>query len=124
MTNDKVYCSSYAAISIAIIGAHTPATASANGVELAEGFSWMVVQKLQWKLPKEYWATNRWQWYYFDGRGYITHSNGERIKDYWYYFNTSGHMTENAWEITGYAVLLRQTKSYATNQWVGDSIRR
>lgn len=120
MTNDKVLAVA-AAISIAIIGVYTPATASANGGSWQRDSIGWWYKNSNGSYPKNDWQRIDGKWYYFDGRGYITHSKWERIKDYWYYFNTSGHMTENAWEMIGDKWCYFDNKGHMLlNQWVGD----
>ena len=110
-----------AAISIAIIGVYTPATASANGGSWQRDSVGWWYKNSNGSYPKNDWQRIDGKWYYFDGRGYITHSKWERIKDYWYYFNTSGHMTENAWEMIGDKWYYFDTKGHMLHdQWVGD----
>ncbi len=110
-----------AAISIAIIGVYTPATASANGGSWQRDSVGWWYKNSNGSYPKNDWQRIDGKWYYFDGRGYITHSKWERIKDYWYYFNTSGHMTENAWEMIGDKWYYFDNKGHMlSNQWVGD----
>ena len=110
-----------AAISIAIIGVYTPATASANGGSWQKDSVGWWYKNSNGSYPKNDWQRIDGKWYYFDGRGYITHSKWERIKDYWYYFNTSGHMIENAWEMIGDKWYYFDTKGHMLlNQWVGD----
>ena len=110
-----------AAISIAIIGIYTPATASANGGSWQRDSVGWWYKNSNGSYPKNDWQRIDGKWYYFDGRGYITHSKWERIKDYWYYFNTSGHMTENAWEMIGDKWYYFDNKGHMlSNQWVGD----
>ena len=110
-----------AAISIAIIGVYTPATASASGGSWQRDSVGWWYKNSNGSYPKNDWQRIDGKWYYFDGRGYITHSKWERIKDYWYYFNTSGHMTENAWEMIGDKWYYFDTKGHMLHdQWVGD----
>ena len=110
-----------AAISIAIIGVYTPATASANGGSWQRDSVGWWYKNSNGSYPKNDWQRIDGKWYYFDGRGYITHSKWERIKDYWYYFNTSGHMTENDWKMIGDKWYYFDTKGHMlSNQWVGD----
>ena len=110
-----------AAISIAIIGVYTPATASANGGSWQRDSVGWWYKNSNGSYPKNDWQRIDGKWYYFDGRGYITHSKWERIKDYWYYFNTSGHMTENAWKMIGDKWYYFDNKGHMLlNQWVGD----
>jgi len=110
-----------AAISIAIIGVYTPATASANGGSWQRDSVGWWYKNSNGSYPKNDWQRIDGKWYYFDGRGYITHSKWERIKDYWYYFNTSGHMIENAWEMIGDKWYYFDNKGHMlSNQWVGD----
>ena len=110
-----------AAISIAIIGVYTPATASANGGSWQRDSVGWWYKNSNGSYPKNDWQRIDGKWYYFDGRGYITHSKWERIKDYWYYFNTSGHMTENAWEMIGDKWYYFDNKGHMlSNQWVSD----
>ena len=110
-----------AAISVAIIGVYTPATASANGGSWQRDSVGWWYKNSNGSYPKNDWQQIDGKWYYFDGRGYITHSKWERIKDYWYYFNTSGHMTENAWEMIGDKWYYFDNKGHMlSNQWVGD----
>ena len=110
-----------AAISVAIVGVCTPATASANGG------SWQRDSVGWWyKNSNGSYLKNDWQqidgkWYYFDGRGYIMHSKWEYINGHWYYFNTSGHMTENTWKMIGDKWYYFDTKGHMLHdQWVGD----
>ena len=120
MTNDEELAVA-AAISIAIIGVYTPATASANGGSWQRDSVGWWYKNSNGSYPKNDWQRIDGKWYYFDGRGYITHSKWEHIKDYWYYFNTSGHMTENAWEMIGDKWYYFDTKGHMLlNQWVGD----
>ena len=120
MTNDEELAVA-AAISIAIIGVYTPATASANGGSWQRDSVGWWYKNSNGSYPKNDWQRIDGKWYYFDGRGYITHSKWERIKDYWYYFNTSGHMTENAWEMIGDKWCYFDNKGHMLlNQWVGD----
>lgn len=110
-----------AAISIAIIGVYTPATASANGGSWQRDSVGWWYKNSNGSYPKNDWQRIDGKWYYFDGRGYITHSKWERIKDYWYYFNTSGHMTENDWKMIGDKWYYFDNKGHMlSNQWVGD----
>lgn len=110
-----------AAISVAIIGVYTPATASANGGSWQRDSVGWWYKNSNGSYPKNDWQQIDGKWYYFDGRGYITHSKWERIKDYWYYFNTSGHMTENAWKMIGDKWYYFDNKGHMlSNQWVGD----
>ena len=110
-----------AAISIAIIGVYTPATASANGGSWQRDSVGWWYKNSNGSYPKNDWQQIDGKWYYFDGRGYIIHSKWERIKDYWYYFNTSGHMTESAWEMIGDKWYYFDTKGHMLHdQWVGD----
>ncbi|QWQ31252.1 hypothetical protein KOY49_03655 [Candidatus Minimicrobia vallesae] len=110
-----------AAISIAIIGVYTPATASANGGSWQRDSVGWWYKNSNGSYPKNDWQRIDGKWYYFDGRGYITHSKWERIKGYWYYFNTSGHMTENDWKMIGDKWYYFDTKGHMLyNQWVGD----
>ncbi len=110
-----------AAISIAIIGVYTPATASANGGSWQRDSVGWWYKNSNGSYPKNDWQQIDGKWYYFDGRGYITHSKWERIKGYWYYFNTSGHMTENTWKMIGNKWYYFDNKGHMLlNQWVGD----
>ena len=110
-----------AAISVAIIGVYTPATASANGGSWQRDSVGWWYKNSNGSYPKNDWQRIDGKWYYFDGRGYITHSKWERIKDYWYYFNTSGHMTENTWKMIGDRWYYFDTKGHMLHdQWVGD----
>lgn len=110
-----------AAISVAIIGVYTPATASASGGSWQRDSVGWWYKNSNGSYPKNDWQRIDGKWYYFDGRGYITHSKWERIKDYWYYFNTSGHMTENAWEMIGDKWYYFDNKGHMLyDQWVGD----
>lgn len=110
-----------AAISVAIIGVYTPATASANGGSWQRDSVGWWYKNSNGSYPKNDWQQIDGKWYYFDGRGYITHSKWERIKDYWYYFNTSGHMTENTWKMIGDRWYYFDTKGHMLHdQWVGD----
>ena len=110
-----------AAISIAIIGVYTPATASANGGSWQRDSVGWWYKNSNGSYPKNDWQRIDGKWYYFDGRGYITHSKWERIKGYWYYFNTSGHMTENTWKMIGDKWYYFDNKGHMlSNQWVGD----
>ena len=113
-----------AAISIAIIGVYTPATASANGG------SWQRDSVGWWykepngnyiNYPRLQWRQIDGKWYYFDIRGYIIHSKWEWINGHWYYFNTSGHMIENTWKMVGDKWYYFDTKGHMLReQWVGD----
>ena len=110
-----------AAISIAIIGVYTPATASANGGSWQRDSIGWWYKNSNGSYPKNDWQRIDGKWYYFDGRGYITHSKWEQINDYWYYFNTSGHMTENTWKMIGDKWYYFDTKGHMLHyQWVGD----
>ena len=110
-----------AAVSIAIIGVYTPATASANGGSWQRDSVGWWYKNSNGSYPKNDWQQIDGKWYYFDGRGYITHSKWERIKDYWYYFNTSGHMTENDWKMIGDKWYYFDNKGHMlSSQWVGD----
>ena len=110
-----------AAISIAIIGVYTPATASANGGSWQRDSIGWWYKNSNGSYPKNDWQRIDGKWYYFDGRGYITHSKWERIKGYWYYFNTSGHMTENTWEMISDKWYYFDTKGHMLHdQWVDD----
>mgnify|MGYP003087293869 FL=1 len=86
-----------AAISIAIIGVYTPATASANGGSWQRDSVGWWYKNSNGSYPKNDWQRIDGKWYYFDGRGYIIHSKWEYINGHWYYFNTSGHMLSNQW---------------------------
>jgi len=86
-----------AAISIAIIGIYTPATASANGGSWQKDSVGWWYRNSDGSYPKSKWERIGDKWYYFDGRGYIIHSKWEYINGHWYYFNTSGHMLSNQW---------------------------
>ena len=113
-----------AAVSIAIIGVYTPATASANGG------SWQRDSVGWWykepngnyiNYPRLQWRQIDGKWYYFDIRGYIIHSKWEWINGHWYYFNTSGHMIENTWKMVGDKWYYFDTKGHMLHdQWVGD----
>jgi SOS response regulatory protein OraA/RecX len=113
-----------AAISVAIVGAYTPATASANGG------SWQRDSVGWWykepngnyiNYPRLQWRRIDGKWYYFDIRGYIIHSKWELINGHWYYFNTSGHMIENTWKMIGDKWYYFDTKGHMlSEQWVGD----
>ena len=110
-----------AAISIAIIGVYTPATASANGGSWQRDSVGWWYKNSNGSYPKNDWQRIDGKWYYFDGRGYITHSKWEQINGYWYYFNTSGHMTENTWKMIGDKWYYFDTKGHMLHyQWVGD----
>ena len=120
MTNDKGLAVA-AAISIAIIGVYTPATASANGGSWQRDSVGWWYKNSNGSYPKNDWQQIDGKWYYFDGRGYITHSKWERIKGYWYYFNTSGHMIENTWKMVGDKWYYFDNKGHMLlNQWVVD----
>ena len=110
-----------AAISIAIIGVYTPATASASGGSWQRDSVGWWYKNSNGSYPKNDWQRIDGKWYYFDGRGYITHSKWEQINGYWYYFNTSGHMTENTWKMIGDKWCYFDTKGHMLHyQWVGD----
>ena len=110
-----------AAISVAIIGVYTPATASANGGSWQRDSVGWWYKNSNGSYPKNDWQRIDGKWYYFDGRGYITHSKWEQINGYWYYFNTSGHMTENTWKMIGDKWYYFDTKGHMLHyQWVGD----
>ena len=110
-----------AAISVAIVGAYTPATASANGGSWQKNSIGWWYKNSDGSYPKNQWQQIDGKWYYFDGRGYITHSKWEQINGYWYYFNTSGHMTENTWKMIGDKWYYFDTKGHMLHyQWVGD----
>jgi len=110
-----------AAISIAIIGVYTPATASASGGSWQRDSVGWWYKNSNGSYPKNDWQRIDGKWYYFDGRGYITHSKWEQINGYWYYFNTSGHMTENTWKMIGDKWYYFDTKGHMLHyQWVGD----
>ena len=96
MTNDEGLAVA-AAISIAIIGVYTPATASANGGSWQRDSVGWWYKNSNGSYPKNDWQRIDGKWYYFDGRGYIIHSKWEYINGHWYYFNTSGHMLSNQW---------------------------
>ena len=96
MTNDKGLAVA-AAISIAIVGIYTPATASANGGSWQRDSVGWWYKNSNGSYPKNDWQRIDGKWYYFDGRGYIIHSKWEYINGHWYYFNTSGHMLSNQW---------------------------
>ena len=120
MTNDEELAVA-AAISIAIIGVYTPATASANGGSWQRDSVGWWYKNSNGSYPKNDWQRIDGKWYYFDGRGYITHSKWEQINGYWYYFNTSGHMTENTWKMIGDKWYYFDTKGHMLHyQWVGD----
>lgn len=109
------------AISVAIVGAYTPVTASANGGSWQKNSIGWRYKNSDGSYPKNQWQQIDGKWYYFDGRGYITHSKWEWINGYWYYFNTSGHMTENTWKMIGDKWYYFDTKGHMLlNQWVGD----
>lgn len=109
------------AISVAIVGAYTPVTASANGGSWQKNSIGWWYKNSDGSYPKNQWQQIDGKWYYFDGRGYITHSKWEWINGYWYYFNTSGHMTENTWKMIGDKWYYFDTKGHMLlNQWVGD----
>ncbi len=110
-----------AAISIAIIGVYTPATASANGGSWQRDSVGWWYRNSDGSYPQLQWKHIDGKWYYFDGRGYITHSKWEWINGHWYYFNTSGHMTENTWKMIGDKWYYFDTKGHMLReQWVGD----
>lgn len=110
-----------AAISVAIVGAYTPATASANGGSWQRDSVGWWYKNSNGSYPKNNWQRIDGKWYYFDGRGYIIHSKWEYINGHWYYFNTSGHMTENTWKMIGDKWYYFDTKGHMlSNQWVGD----
>lgn len=110
-----------AAISVAIVGAYTPATASANGGSWQRDSVGWWYKNSNGSYPKNNQQRIDGKWYYFDGRGYIIHSKWEYINGHWYYFNTSGHMTENTWKMIGDKWYYFDTKGHMlSNQWVGD----
>ena len=110
-----------AAISVAIVGVYTPATASANGGSWQRDSVGWWYKNSNGSYPKSDWQRIDGKWYYFDGRGYIIHSKWEYINRHWYYFNTSGHMTENTWKMIGDKWYYFDTKGHMlSNQWVGD----
>ena len=110
-----------AAISVAIVGAYTPATASANGGSWQKNSVGWWYRNSDGSYPQLQWKHIDGKWYYFDGRGYITHSKWEWINGYWYYFNASGHMAENTWKMVGDKWYYFDTKGHMlSNQWVGD----
>ena len=110
-----------AAISIAIIGVYTPATASANGGSWQRDSVGWWYKNSNGSYPKNDWQRIDGKWYYFDGRGYIIHSKWEYINGHWYYFNTSGHMAENTWKMIGDKWYYFDTKGHMLHdQWVGD----
>ena len=110
-----------AAISVAIAGAYTPATASANGGSWQRDSVGWWYKNSNGSYPKNDWQQIDGKWYYFDGRGYIIHSKWEYINGHWYYFNTSGHMTENTWKMIGDKWYYFDTKGHMLHdQWVGD----
>ena len=110
-----------AAISVAIAGAYTPATASANGGSWQKNSIGWWYKNSDGSYPKNQWQQIDGKWYYFDGRGYIIHSKWEYINGHWYYFNTSGHMTENTWKMIGDKWYYFDTKGHMLHdQWVGD----
>ena len=110
-----------AAISVAIVGVYTPATASANGGSWQRDSVGWWYKNSNGSYPKSDWQRIDGKWYYFDGRGYIIHSKWEYINGHWYYFNTSGHMTENTWKMIGDKWYYFDTKGHMlSNQWVGD----
>ena len=110
-----------AAISIAIIGVYTPATASANGGSWQRDSVGWWYKNSNGSYPKNDWQRIDGKWYYFDGRGYIIHSKWEYMNGHWYYFNTSGHMTENTWKMIGDKWYYFDNKGHMLlNQWVGD----
>lgn len=110
-----------AAISVAIVGTYTPATASANGGSWQRDSVGRWYKNSDGSYPKNQWQQIDGKWYYFDGRGYIIHSKWEYINGHWYYFNTSGHMTENTWKMIGDKWYYFDTKGHMlSNQWVGD----
>ena len=110
-----------AAISIAIIGVYTPATASANGGSWQRDSIGWWYKNSNGSYPKNDWQRIDGKWYYFDGRGYIIHSKWEYINGHWYYFNTSGHMAENTWKMIGDKWYYFDTKGHMLHdQWVGD----
>ena len=65
-----------AAISIAIIGVYTPATASANGGS---------------------WQRDSVGWWYKNSNGSYPKNDWQRIDGKWYYFDNKGHMLLNQW---------------------------
>ena len=110
-----------AAISVAIVGAYTPATASANGGSWQKNSIGWWYKNSNGSYPKNDWQQIDGKWYYFDGRGYITHSKWEQINGHWHYFNTSGHMTENTWKMIGDKWYYFDTKGHMLHdQWVSD----
>lgn len=110
-----------AAISVAIVGAYTPATASANGGSWQKNSVGWWYRNSDGSWPRSQWKHINGKWYYFDGGGYIIHSKWEWINGYWYYFNTSGHMIENTWKMVGDKWYYFDTKGHMlSNQWVGD----
>lgn len=110
-----------AAISIAIIGVYTPATASASGGSWQRDSVGWWYKNSNGSYPKNDWQRIDGKWYYFDGRGYIIHSKWEYINGHWYYFNTSGHMAENTWKMIGDKWYYFDTKGRMLHdQWVGD----
>lgn len=110
-----------AAISVAIVGAYTPATASANGGSWQKNSVGWWYRNSDGSYPQLQWKHIDGKWYYFDGRGYIIHSKWERINGHWYYFNTSGHMIENTWKMIGDKWYYFDSKGHMlSQQWVGD----
>lgn len=110
-----------AAISVAIVGAYTPATASANGGSWQKNSTGWWYRNSDGSWPRSQWKHINGKWYYFDGGGYIIHSRWERIDGKWYYFETSGQMIENTWKIIGDKWYYFDTKGHMlSNQWVGD----
>ena len=110
-----------AAISVAIIGVYTPATASASGGSWQRDSVGWWYKNSNGSYPKNDWQRIDGKWYYFDGRGYIIHSKWEYVNGHWYYFNTSGHMTENVWKMIGDKWYYFDTKGHMLHdQWVGD----
>lgn len=110
-----------AAISVAIVGAYTPATASANGGSWQKNSTGWWYRNSDGSWPRSQWKHINGKWYYFDGGGYIIHSRWERIDGKWYYFETSGQMIENTWKmIGGKWYYFNRSGHMLSNQWVGD----
>ena len=110
-----------AAISVAIVGAYTPATASANGGSWQKNSTGWWYRNSDGSWPRSQWKHINGKWYYFDGGGYIIHSRWERIDGKWYYFETSGQMIENTWKmISGKWYYFNRSGHMLSNQWVGD----
>lgn len=110
-----------AAISVAIVGAYTPATASANGGSWQKNSVGWWYRNSDGSWPRSQWKHINGKWYYFDGGGYIIHSRWERIDGKWYYFETSGQMIENTWKmISGKWYYFNRSGHMLSNQWVGD----